>query len=62
MIGSPPQGEGIVPETPRGGVVLAEVATKARASADRELFHAFMGFHDRHDGTKVYAINSQFPD
>lgn len=43
-----------------GGVVLAEVRTKADPEQEWELFRAFLGFLDRNFGDKLAAINIQF--
>ena len=42
-----------------GGIVLAEVRTKADPRQEWELFHAFLGFLDRTFGEKLAAINIQ---
>lgn len=45
-----------------GGVVLAEIRTKPGPEQEWELFHAFMGFLDRHFRQRLAAINIQFAE
>jgi hypothetical protein len=43
-----------------GGLVLAEVRTKAGADQEWLLLHAFLGFLDRHFREQLLAVNIQF--
>jgi hypothetical protein len=43
-----------------GEVVVAELQTKSTGSDEWQLFHAFMGFLDRHFAKNIGAINIQF--
>ncbi len=43
-----------------GGVVVVEVHTKASRDEEWKLFHAFMGFLDRHFREEILAINIQY--
>jgi hypothetical protein len=41
-------------------VVVAELQTLSSAEDEWQLFHAFMGFMDRHFADKINAINIQY--
>jgi hypothetical protein len=41
-------------------VVVAELCSKTANQDEWELFHAFLGFLDRHFGDKIEAINIQY--
>jgi hypothetical protein len=43
-----------------GEVVVAVFLTKSQGEDDWQLFHAFLGWVDRHFGDKVTAINIQY--
>lgn len=43
-----------------GGMVNAEVRTRAKGGSDWELFHAFIGFLDRQFGNELLSINIQY--
>jgi len=43
-----------------GGVVLAEIRTKAHPHREWPIFQAFLGFLDRHFGENLAAINVQY--
>ena len=45
-----------------GGLVMAEVHTRAKGGHDCELFHAFIGFLDRQFGDHPLSINIQYVD
>jgi hypothetical protein len=42
-----------------GEIVIAEILSKSPADVQWQLFHAFLGWVDRHFGDKVTAINIQ---
>jgi len=43
-----------------GEVVVAELRSKTTDHDEWQLFHAFLGFLDRHFGDKIKAINIQY--
>ncbi len=43
-----------------GEVVVVEIHSKTQAADGWQLFHAFLGWIDRHFGDKVAAINIQY--
>jgi hypothetical protein len=43
-----------------GEVVVAELQSKAASQDEWQLFHAFLGFLDRHFADKIEAINVQY--
>ena len=43
-----------------GEVVIAELRSKASNSDEWQLFHAFLGFLDRHFAEQIKAINIQY--
>lgn len=43
-----------------GGIVLAEIRTRADPDQEWQLFQAFLGFLDRHFRENLAAINVQF--
>lgn len=47
-------------ERGNGEVVLVEIQSRAESGNDWQLFHAFLGWIDRHFGHQVSAINVQY--
>lgn len=43
-----------------GGLVNAEIRTRVTDGRDWELFHAFIGYVDRHFGDELASINVQY--
>lgn len=43
-----------------GEVVVADIQSRAQAGGEWQLFHAFLGWLDRHFGNDISAINIQY--